>query len=95
MLDQARAQVESQIIPSIVAKLESQVGPAVLETRDMMFAEIKARIDESLAAETKALESAKKEKDARMAEHEQKIAQMQRDLADLQGMLIEGDRHDA
>lgn len=89
VLDQARAHVESQVIPSVIARLENQIGPAVLETRDMMFTEIKARIDESLAAETRALESAKKEKDGRIAEHEKNVGQMQRDLVTLQDMLIQ------
>lgn len=88
--DQARAQVESQAIPAVIARLESQVAPAVLETRDMMLAEIKARIDESFATETAALESAKKEKDERTAEHKKNTDRMQQDLIALQDLFIDG-----
>lgn len=86
---QARAQIESQTIPSIISKLENQVKPAVLETRDMMFEEIQKKIGESLSANTEAMEQAKREKEERQEKHSNEIASMQADVDILKSMFIE------
>lgn len=90
---QVRAQVEAQAIPAILSHLESQITPAVMETRDMMFEGIRKKIGESMDAATEAMEQAKKEKEKLAADHANILAQMRSDMEDLQGLLIRGNPH--
>ncbi len=85
---QARAQVEAAI-PGILNRLEGQITPAVLETRDNMFAEIKKKIGESMNAATEAMEQAKKEKMELKSQHEKVREQINTHIAALKGMYIE------
>lgn len=81
--EQARFQVETQL-PLILNSLHAEVEPAVLETRDMMLAEIQARISENIAAEASALEAARKRKQQEEAVYAQTLAAMQQDMEILQ-----------
>lgn len=84
---QAKSQVEMQI-PRILERLESQVESAVLETKDMMIAEIQERINENIAAEINALDSAQQKKKEREAEHEQHLNKVQEDINFLQTLYV-------
>ena len=85
---QARAQVEAAI-PGIINRLEGQITPAVLETRDSMFAEIQKRIGENMKAATEAMEQAKKEKLELESQHEKVREQINMHIATLKEMYIE------
>lgn len=86
---QVRAQIEAQAIPSILSRLESQVTPAVMETRDMMFEEIKNKISESMHVAAEAMELARKEKEGLVANHASSMEQMQHDVDELKSLIID------
>lgn len=86
---QVRAQIESQAIPAILSRLEGQVAPAVMETRDMMFEEIKNKIGESMHVAAEAMEQAKKEKEGLAASHASNMEQMWHDVDELKTLVID------
>jgi len=87
-LAEVRARVEAQAIPALMSRLGDQIIPAVMQTRDSMFEEIKNKIDENMSAAQDALEQAKKEKENLQTEYEDNIASIKADVETLKNMVI-------
>ena len=85
---EVRARVEAQAIPALMSRLGDQIIPAVMQTRDSMFEEIKNKIDENMSAAQDALEQAKKEKENLQTEYEDNIASIKADVETLKNMVI-------
>lgn len=89
---QVRAQIEAQAIPAILSRLEGQVAPAVLETRDMMFEEVRNKINESMEVAAEAMEQARKEKEGLVASHASNMEQLRHDVDELKTLVIDKGR---
>lgn len=86
--DQVRQYVINQAIPDIMSRTQSEITPAVYETRNMMLEELQRRASEALQAEEKALASAKAEADDKKEDHNKKLEELKNDLAALEALLI-------
>lgn len=83
-----RAQLEANGIPAAMARLESAITPAVMETRDMMFKEIEQKIRESQQTAIEAMEQAKNEIAGQRKKHAESMEQIQSDIQGLRELLI-------
>lgn len=84
----AREQVVATGIPAAMARLESAITPAVMETRDMMFREIEQKIRENQQAAMQAMEQARNEFADRQRKHAENREQIQTDIERLRELLI-------
>ncbi|MBQ9418773.1 MAG: dynamin family protein [Synergistaceae bacterium] len=86
--EQVRQHLEESVIPQIVSKLESDITPAMLETRDDMMEKIQTSISEAIAIEEKALQDAKNQADEQRKDHDSRIAELTKDYEALEALLI-------
>lgn len=85
--EEARRQIENCVLPQVLARIEEQITPGILEMRNKMMDELKKRIGDNMAEQTQALESAKKERESRHAAMEKEIGQASQDMEVLKTLL--------
>ncbi|MBQ7197172.1 MAG: dynamin family protein [Synergistaceae bacterium] len=86
--EQVRTHLEESVIPDILRKLESDITPAMLETRDEMIEKIKSSIAEAISIEEKALQDAKKQIEEAKKDYANRITELEKDYEALEALLI-------
>ena len=86
--EQVRTHLEESVIPDILRKLESDITPAMLETRDEMIEKIKSSIAEAISIEEKALQDAKKQIEEAKKDYANRVTELEKDYEALEALLI-------
>lgn len=85
--DKILNEVQNRVIPGIIQKLEPGVGSSLREMEAEMVAQLEEKLGEMIDLETSALESAKERLAQRQEDYTQKIAAIDRDIADVRAAL--------
>ena len=86
--EQVRTHLEESVIPDILRKLESDITPAMLETRDEMIEKIKSSIAEAISIEEKTLQDAKKQIEEAKKDYADRVTELEKDYEALEALLI-------
>jgi GTP-binding protein EngB required for normal cell division len=70
----------NNVIPQIIQKMEPEVDKSLEQMKDDMMSEIEKQFEEKIANEVEMLENVKNEKNAKSAEYERKLAEVDDDI---------------
>lgn len=71
----------NEVIPQIIQKLTPEIENSLVQMKEDMLEEVEKQFEERMANEVEMLEKIKSEKQARTAEYEQKLAEVEEDIA--------------